>query len=336
VSARAIALAAIVAACAVVGAGYAVVAALTAEQTTAAAAPRLSLPPGLDAGGRALLVRAVDYDRPRVDGRLFETGLGHDPDPVTPAGDLACERVHENGRGDGLCLAAKRGGFDFEAVVYGGSARTPRARFAIPGIPDRARVSPDGRYGAFTSFLSGHTYTAGVRTFSVHTAIVDLRAGRELFSLDELEVVDRAGRPIRDSAANLWGVAFAGGDRFYATLGSGGRHHLIAGSIAGRRARVVASGIECPSLSPEGDRIAYKRRLGKSDRWRLAVMDLATGRRTDLAERRSIDDQPEWLGDATVVYSDDRSVWAVPADGGGRPRRLLRGASSPVSIPPGR
>jgi hypothetical protein len=331
-SPRAAALTAIAAVCAIGGAGYVTVAALTASGTTSDARPRLAIDSGGAAAvapGSELLVRAVDYDNPRLNGRLFTATLAPGEEP-RPTGELACERVHENAAGAGLCLAAKPHGFDYEGVVYG-PGRTPLRRFSIPGVPDRARVSPDGRHAGFTDFLSGHTYSAGVRAFSTHTAIVDMRAGKPLFDLDQLEVT-RDGEPFERADANFWGVAFADGDRFYATLGSGGDHYLIEARVSTRRARVIGEHIECPSPSPDGARIAYKRRIGKQNRWRLHVRDLRSGRDVALAERRSIDDQPEWLDDDTVVYSDDRSVYAVAADGGGRPDRLVARASSPVAL----
>jgi len=326
------ALAAVAATCVLAGGAYVAVAALTAGGTTSDAQPRTvvdargaaAVPPGGE-----LLVRAVDYDNERLNGRLYRAELAPDAEPVG-AGDLACERVYENASGDGICLAAKRHGFDYEAVVYGTGQR-PRHRFSVPGVPDRARVSPDGRYAGLTTFLSGHTYSAGVRSFETHTAIVDMLAGKSLFDLHELAVT-RDGEPFERADANLWGVAFADGDRFYATLGSGGRHYLIEARVSTRRARVIGEHIECPSPSPDGTRIAYKRRIGKQDRWRLHVRDLASGRDVALAERRSIDDQPEWLGDDTIVYSDDRNVYAVPADGSGRPHRVIARASSPVAL----
>lgn len=332
-SGRMAALVAIASLCAVAGGAYVAIAALTADGTTSDARPRVVVDArgaaAVPAGGE-LLVRAVDFDNERLNGRLFRTSLVAGAEPEQ-AGELACERVSENAAGDGICLAAKRHGFDYEAVVYG-PGRGPRDRFTIPGVPDRARVSPDGRYAGFTTFLSGHTYSAGVRSFATHTAIVDMRAGKQLFKLDELEVT-RDGERFERADANFWGVAFAGGDRFYATLGSGGRHYLLEGHVGTRRARVIREHVECPSLSPNGRRIAYKRRIGKQDRWRLHVLDLASGRDIALAERRSIDDQPEWLGDDTIVYSDDRSVYGVPADGSGRPHRLVARASSPVALP---
>jgi hypothetical protein len=332
VSGRAWALCAVAALCLLAGGGYVALAALTADGTTSDARPAIVV----DGSGVAamppdgeLLVRAVDDANAQLNGRIYLTPLapGAKPDP---AGELACERVHQNAAGDGLCLAAKPHGFDYEAVVYG-PGWAPRRRFTVPGVPDRARVSPDGRYAGFTTFLSGHTYSAGVRSFQTHTAIVDMRAGRELFDLHDLAVT-RDGEPFERADANLWGVTFAGGDRFYATLGSGGRHYLIEARIGTREARVIADHVECPSLSPDGTRIAYKRRIGRRDRWRLHVRDLRGGRDVALAERRSIDDQPEWLGDDTIVYSDDRSVYAVPADGSGRAHRLVARASSPVGL----
>ncbi len=331
-STRALALTATVVVCVLAGAGYVTVAALNADGTTSDARPRLvvdRLGVAAVAPGSELLVRAVDYDNPRLNGRLFSVELAPNAAPRA-AGEMACERVHENAAGNGLCLAAKPHGFDYQAIVYG-PGRQPLRNFSIPGVPDRARVSPDGHYAGFTAFLSGHTYSAGVRSFSTHTAIVDMRAGKPLFNLDQLAVT-RDGEPFERADANFWGVAFADGDRFYATLGSGGDHYLLEGRVSTRRARIVGDHIECPSPSPDGSRIAYKRRIGKQDRWRLHVLDLRSGRDVALAERRSIDDQPEWLDDDTVVYSDDRSVYAVPADGSGRPHRLVAGASSPVAL----
>jgi hypothetical protein len=332
VSGRTAILLAIVAVCVVGGGAYVAVAALTADGTTTDARPSIVVDDRGAASvprGSELLVRAVDYDNPRLNGRLFHTRVATGATPAE-AGGLACERVYENAAGSGLCLAAEPHGFDYEGIVFGPGYRE-RADFAIPGVPDRARVSDDGRYGAFTTFLSGHTYSAGVRSFSTHTAIVDMRAGKPLLELDELEVT-RDGERFERADANFWGVTFAGGDRFYATLGAGGRHYLLEGDVGTRKARIVREHMECPSISPDGRRIAYKRRIGKQDRWRLHVLDLDSGRDVALAERRSIDDQPEWLDDGHVVYSDDRHVYAVPADGSGRPHRLISGASSPVSL----
>jgi len=136
-------------------------------------------------------------------------------------------------------------------------------------------------------------------------------------------------------------VTFIDADRFYATLGTGGRVWLIEGRVSTRRARIVREGIECPSLSPDGRRIAFKRRFGgglKPVTWRAAVLDLATGEERLLGERRNVDDQVEWLDDDHIVYGLPRAhsgvtdVWAVRADGAGAPKRLVQAAWSPAVV----
>ena len=133
---------------------------------------------------------------------------------------------------------------------------------------------------------------------------------------------------------NFWGVTFArDSDRFYATLATGGTTYLIRGSVSQRLARVIHENVECPSLSPDGTRIAFKKRTGsKGTPWRLTVLDLATMRETPLSEQRSVDDQAEWLDDERVLYAVDGSVWAARADGTGTPRRYIAGADSPASV----
>jgi Tol biopolymer transport system component len=114
---------------------------------------------------------------------------------------------------------------------------------------------------------------------------------------------------------------------------TGGRTWLIEGSVRERRARTLHENVECPSLSPDGTRVAYKKRVEEgSVIWRLHVLDLRTMEETPLAESRTVDDQAEWLDDGTVLYGLDAGVWAVPADGGGAPRRLLSDALSPAVL----
>jgi len=66
----------------------------------------------------------------------------------------------------------------------------------------------------------------------------------------------------------------------------------------------------------------------------LSLSDLSI---TPLAETRSIDDQAAWLSSDTVGYTlrgadGTPSVWAVPADGSGSPRKVRDDAESPAAL----
>ena len=233
--------------------------------------------------------------------------------------------------GRGLCLVSGQGltGPRFTAKIFDADFRAGR-ELTLSGVLSRARVSPDGRYGAATGFVTGHSYADGNR-FSTTTTLIDMASGRKLADLEDFHVT-RDGRPVRARDRNFWGVTFAArSDRFYATMATGGRTYLIEGSVGGRSARTLHENVECPSLSPDGTRVAYKKRVEEgSVIWRLHVLDLRTMQDTALAESRMVDDQAEWLDDDTVLYGLEGSVWRVPADGSGAPEKLLAGALSPA------
>jgi dipeptidyl aminopeptidase/acylaminoacyl peptidase len=274
-------------------------------------------------GTRQIVFQHVRRDR---DYARIAVAAAAAPRRRTIAGRV-CDRVYF-AAGRGLCLLRAAGlSPRYTALVLGPNLEV-RARVGLPGIVSRARISPDGRWGAATGFVTGHSYRD--RGFSTATYLLDLAAGKVVSDLEAFTVT-HAGRTIDAVDFNFWGVTFArGGERFYATLGTGGKTYLVEGSVRARRVRVLHEGVECPSLSPDGTRVAYKRRAG--DRWRLSVLDLATGRETPLAETRSVDDQAEWLDDGHVLYGLGGHVWRVRADGRGRPSRLLADALSPAVV----
>ena len=78
--------------------------------------------------------------------------------------------------------------------------------------------------------------------------------------------------------------------------------YLIEGSLITKEARTVRENVECPSLSPDNTRLAFKKRVSNAPGpvvWRLYSLDLATGVETRLAETRNVDDQVEWLDNQT-------------------------------------
>ena len=241
---------------------------------------------------------------------------------------IVCDRVYFSSD-RGLCLRQRRNVLApaYDAVLLDKRLRVVR-KLQLPGLSNRARVSPDGRYAAATGFVGGDSYLdVG---FSTRTFLLDAARGKVLANLEDFAVY-RDGERIRSLDFNFWGVTFARrSNRFYATLGTKGKTYLIRGDVARKRLDVVREGVECPSLSPDNTRIAFKAR--RNQQWRLSVLDLRTNVVTPLAETRSVDDQPEWLDDNHVLYGEEGGVWVVRADGRGRPRMLIPDALSPAVV----
>jgi Tol biopolymer transport system component len=265
--------------------------------------------------------------------------LGH-PNAKPALASMACDRVYVAG-GRGLCLRAGRGVITtYKGIIFDAATFREQHSFSLPGNPSRARVSADGRLVAYTVFVTGDGYNQ--IGFSTRTFIRDAATGRQLAQLEQF-TTRRDGRVIHAANFNFWGVTFARDDNtFYATLGSGDKTYLVQGDIKRREMKVLREGVECPSLSPDGTRIAFKQRAGGGVgpvQWRVAVLDLATLRAHTLAETRNVDDQVEWLDDNDVVYGLPESqsspvmdVWRLPAAGGGKPQRLVTGAWSPAVV----
>lgn len=274
-----------------------------------------------------LLVRAVDPKQPTLNGGVFEVDDGK----IHRGGDLSCERVYY-AAGHGICMGVAPSGVDYTAKIFGEGLRSEHT-IPLQGLPSRARVSKDGRYGAMTVFVSGDAYLESSTAFSTRTYVVDMATGKVVDQLEQFSVT-KDGKPYDAADFNFWGITFdpSDSDRFYATLGTGDHHYLVEGSISGKELKVLRDGVECPSLSPDGTRIAYKSRLGQSNRWRIRVLDVATLKDHAVAESRSVDDQAEWLDDDILAYSDGTNVYTVPADGSGEEQLLVRDASSPVRL----
>ncbi|MEV6677903.1 TolB-like translocation protein [Streptomyces erythrochromogenes] len=310
------------------------------------AASRADRPP---AGGRSATAGAVTLTAGRDTLTFLGSGQGPHrgalaavpadaPEGTRTVSDLTCQRFHA-AAGTGVCLRSSPGALaqDNKAIIVDAELRQVRS-FPLAGTPSRARVSPSGRFAAWTVFVSGESY--GAAFFSTRTAILDTRTWKLEPSLEEF-AISMDGRDYRAQDVNFWGVTFAkDDDTFYATLSTAGETHLVRGSVSRRSVTTLVKNVECPSLSPDETRIAYKKRVrAGASLWREHVMDLGTLRDHPLAEKRSVDDQAAWLDDGTLAYglpgdgaADRTDLWTVPADGSGSPRLLTSGASSPARL----
>lgn len=275
-------------------------------------------------------------------------GYGHvaavplaQPDGARAVLDPACDRVAATA--DTIsCLRSERGIVpSYRARLYDSAGVKERVEWALPGVPSRTRFSPDGTLVATTSFVTGHAYaTIG---FSTATEIHRVADGASLGSLEDWKLVID-GQPSAPVDRNFWGVTFVDDTTFYATAGMTtiGRTYLVKGDVATKTLTSVLETVECPSLSPDGTRIAFKRVTAGSGAtvfWTPAVYDLVSGAVTLLdAESRSVDDQMVWLDDETLLYGmpngtpGDSDVWALDADGSGAPRIFIAHAWSPSIV----
>jgi hypothetical protein len=257
---------------------------------------------------------------------------------------LSCEVAHVAG-GRGICLAANRGLFTtYAAKLFDAKTFKVIAEFPLKGVPSRCRMSSDGKLAALTVFISGHGYASV--NFTTQTLLIEVDNGRTIADLEEFSV-SRDGQTFSNKDFNFWGVTFTPDTRhFYATLSTNRQHFLIKGDIANASASVIHDNVECPSLSPDASRVAYKKRLTVDGRvfWQLHILDLKTNQETPLAEKRSVDDQLEWLDNNHVLYSlpeaengssASTNIWMAAIDGASAPRLFLKKAYSPsiASLP---
>ena len=283
-------------------------------------------PASLPAGPRVYFRSAAPDDSY---GKVAAVSAG-DPTGPRAVTDLTCDRIDTRDTGM-VCLSQTGLGSTFSQEVLDARGEV-LLRNDLPGLPSRTRFSPSGAFIASTGFVAGDSYLdVG---FSTRTYITNAATGERQFLEDFTLTVD--GEQVRPVDRNFWGVSFADDDTFYVTVSFGNEYWLARGSMQSRSIETVHDRAECPSLSPDGSRVVYKKRQGGDNSWRLAVLELATNRERLLEETRSVDDQVAWLDHHTILYGlppasareGESDVWALNIDGG-EPALFIRQGSSP-------
>ena len=246
---------------------------------------------------------------------------------------LSCDRVYRTG-GMLSCLSVNRGmKTTYESDVYsvGGQrlASTPLA-----GEPSRTRVSATGMVGV-TAFITGESYeNVG---FSTQTTIKS-PGGKDFGNIQDF-TLKIGEKTLTAEDRNLWGVTFAkDGNTFFATAASGKQTWLMRGSLVEKTMTALSENAECPSISPNGKMIAYKKRRTDSvpAHWDIAVQDLAKGTEQLYPLEAGFDDQLEWLDSSTLLFGiarpenpGDADIYSLALRDGAVPELFLEHAWSP-------
>lgn len=266
-------------------------------------------------------------------------------DPSGPRAftDVPCDRVYAV-PGEASCLQTERGVVTKYVAQQLDATWEVADQAPLPGLPSRTRLSPDGTLVASTSFVTGHSYmTAG---FSTATEVRKVGADGNVDSgygnLERFQL-EIDGKNVAPTDRNFWGVTFLDDNAFLATVETGGKTYLAEGDLRDKSIGTIAENAECPSVSPDRDRVAFKiDRDPDTDgkQWGLAVLDLDTGERTTLdGAPDGVDDQVEWLDDDTLLFGLPREdepgitdVWSLDTEPGAEPQLLIEQAWSPSVV----
>jgi hypothetical protein len=261
-----------------------------------------------------------------------------DPGGGRSSSSLTCNRVYAT-QERGICLRVIGSGLSNYRDDVLNAQMQPVGQLNSAGDPSRARISKNQQLVATTVFVSGHSYASFA--FSTETDVRNVVTGVNYGNLETSFTYQIAPRLDHAVDLNVWGVTFDpdNANYFYATVAAGGHTYLGFGNFTTRTLTAIGTDAECPSISPDGRTIVYKKRVnGSAIKWHFYAYDVATGRETPLPESRSVDDQVEWLDDSHVLYGVPRGnngvydVWESDIHGTAKPHVFMTDAESPAVV----
>lgn len=259
-----------------------------------------------------------------------------------------CERLHIAAQ-LGICVSREEsfGLATFTARYLDAADTELREVRNFPSqLPSRARVSPSGTLVSTTAFVTGTSY-ADIGGEAETLAIVDeADASTNLRGLTQFEVLSRDDR-YQGVVGEYWGVSFVDEDQFWVTGFFGEEPEVLEGSVS--RGVLTPSGLagSCPSVSPDGSTLVFKRLQDDGEGFDLVAANLDSGTTWLLGESRSVDDQVEWLDDDTILYAlhtnsveeggaavaqPQFDIWSLDIAEGSEPQLFLPAADSPAAI----
>lgn len=253
--------------------------------------------------------------------------------------DRTCDRLHVQGS-VGLCLDGPigLGRYDVDVIDFT-SADLPILEHDVGVLPSRARVAADQRWASATMFASGTSYQ-DVGAFATYVTVTGLAPDDgptvllDRFALNQSDPSHTAFPDDR----NYWGISWGENGDFWVTAGSDAAVELLTGRADTRELFTTGIAGSCPSLSPDGETLVYKRTRPDGG-FDLVARTLRTGAERMLDESHSVDDQVEWLDNDTILYAlhqgdptvsqPEFDIWALDVTPGAAPVLFLPNANSP-------
>ena len=233
-----------------------------------------------------------------------------------------CLRV-DISAGNGICLSQDEGDGSPRYTSTFFDATDPALRaiksYGTP-LPSRARVSADGSLATTTGFVDGTSYEDSTVEITTIVTIDSFDSTSPLIGLNQFNVED-SDPEYNGSDRKFWGVTFVDNEQFYVTGFFADVPLIVRGNISNRSMELTGLEGSCPSLSPDGETLVYKR-TRDDDGFDLVAVELASGDSWTLGETRSVNDQVAWLDNETILYAIHPDGYESDGEESGRTARV--------------